>query len=116
MLSSMLKDHLGKQQERKEEIETKKAEAAEAVNDLTHHLVDHLNDGWGHFILLGALAEYNNWSCLVFSRRVAQAYLNQRKLDAETKQLQANVAQFSKQANQWLVLMQSLNKSVKVTW
>lgn len=48
--------------------------------------------------------------------RVAQAYLNQRKLDAEAKQLQSNVNQFSKSANQWLNLMQSLNKSVKVSF
>ncbi|XP_053214248.1 biogenesis of lysosome-related organelles complex 1 subunit 1-like [Panonychus citri] len=89
MLSSMLKEHQCKQQERKEEIEKQKTEASDSVVELTHHMVDHLNDG------------------------VAQAYLNQRKLDAETKQLHANVTQFSKQANQWLTVMQSLNKSVK---
>ncbi|XP_015783867.1 biogenesis of lysosome-related organelles complex 1 subunit 1 [Tetranychus urticae] len=89
MLSSMLKEHQIKQQERKEEIEKKKLVASETVNELTHHLVDNLNES------------------------VAQAYLNQRKLDAETKQLHVNVMQFSKQVNQWLSLMQNLNKSVK---
>lgn len=89
MLSSMLKEHQIKQQERKEEIEKKKLVASETVNELTHHLVDNLNES------------------------VAQAYLNQRKLDSETKQLHVNVMQFSKQVNQWLSLMQNLNKSVK---
>lgn len=89
MLSSMMKEHQKKQQEKREEIEKKKIAATELVSDVTNHLVNHLNDG------------------------VSQAYLNQRKLDAETKQLQANVVQFSKQANQWLNLVKTLDKSVK---
>lgn len=46
--------------------------------------------------------------------RVAQAYVNQKKLDTETKILQANVAQFSKQTTQWLKLVEDFNQAVKV--
>lgn len=45
---------------------------------------------------------------------VAQAYLNQHKIDAEVRKLQTNVNQFSKQTAQWLSLMEGLNNSVKV--
>lgn len=45
---------------------------------------------------------------------VAQAYINQRKLDSEAKQLQQNIGQFSKTTAQWLELMEKLNKSVNV--
>lgn len=46
---------------------------------------------------------------------MAQAYLSQRKLDSEAKQLQANIGQFSKNMAQWLELMEKLNKSVNVS-
>ena len=46
--------------------------------------------------------------------RVAQAYVNQKKLDTETKILQANAAQFSKQTTQWLHLVEDFNQSLKV--
>jgi len=88
MLSSMIKEHQQKQSQRKEDIEKKRQEALTAANEVTSALVDHLNEG------------------------VAQAYLNQRKLDAEAKQLQQNVTQFGKQTAQWLDLMEKLNKSV----
>lgn len=48
--------------------------------------------------------------------RVAQAYVNQKKLDTETKILQANVAQFSKQTTQWLKLVEDFNQAVKVRY
>lgn len=41
----MLKDHLKKQKERKEEIDRKRAATSELVHDVTNHLVNHLNDG-----------------------------------------------------------------------
>jgi len=84
----MIKEHQQKQSQRKEDIEKKRQEALTAANEVTSALVDHLNEG------------------------VAQAYLNQRKLDAEAKQLQQNVTQFGKQTAQWLDLMEKLNKSV----
>ena len=46
---------------------------------------------------------------------MAQAYLNQHKIDAEVRKLQTNVSQFSKQTAQWLSLMEGLNNSVKVS-
>ena len=88
MLSSMVREHQSKQQTRKEDIERKRQEALGVATELTSHLVDHLNEG------------------------VAQAYLNQRKLDAEAKQLHTNITQFSKQAGQWMTLMENMNKAV----
>lgn len=88
MLGQLVKEHQIKQGERKEEIERKKQSALNAANQLTSALVDHLNEG------------------------VSQAYLNQRKLDMEAKQLHANITQLSKQANGWLNLMEGLNKAV----
>ena len=88
MLGQLVKEHQVKQGERKEEIEQKKQAALNAANQLTSALVDHLNEG------------------------VSQAYLNQRKLDVEAKQLHANITQLSKQATGWLNLMEGLNKAV----
>ena len=48
--------------------------------------------------------------------RVANAYVNQKKLDTETKILQANAAQFSKQTAQWLKLVEDFNTALKVTF
>jgi GCN5-like protein 1 (GCN5L1) len=45
---------------------------------------------------------------------VAQAYVNQKKLDTETKILQANVNQFAKQTTQWLKLVEDFNQALKV--
>jgi hypothetical protein len=45
---------------------------------------------------------------------VANAYVNQKKLDTETKILQANAAQFSKQTTQWLKLVEDFNTALKV--
>ncbi|WAQ93722.1 BL1S1-like protein, partial [Mya arenaria] len=73
MLSNLMKVHHAKQTARKERQEKKKREAIISATALTHALVDHLNAG------------------------VANAYVNQKKLDTETKILQANATQFSKQ-------------------
>ena len=53
MLSSILKEHQSSQQRRRELEETRRIEAVNATNKLSHALVDHLNSG------------------------VAQAYINQ---------------------------------------
>ena len=47
--------------------------------------------------------------------RVAMAYDNEKKLDAEAKQLQANAAQFAKQSMQWLQLVENFNGALKVS-
>ena len=51
MLSSVLLEHNRRQAEKKDEIERKKSEAMAAVNELTHHLVDNLNEGFVVFLV-----------------------------------------------------------------
>jgi len=89
MLSSLVKEHQARQVVRKEQQEAKKKEALTAANSLTTALVDHLNVG------------------------VAQAYLNQKRLDSEAKQLHLNATNFSKQTAAWLQLIDSFNNSLK---
>jgi len=89
MLSSLVKEHQARQVVRKEQQEIKRKEALTAANNLTTALVDHLNVG------------------------VAQAYLNQKRLDSEAKQLHLNATNFSKQTTAWLQLIDSFNNSLK---
>lgn len=89
MLSSMVKEHQQKQIVKKELQEIKRKEACAAASDLTQALVDHLNVG------------------------VAQAYLNQKKLDAEAKQLHVSATNFAKQTQQWLNLVESFSGALK---
>ncbi|GCC21649.1 biogenesis of lysosome-related organelles complex 1 subunit 1 [Chiloscyllium punctatum] len=89
MLSRLLKDHQAKQNERKEIQEKRRREAVAAATRLTEALVDHLNVG------------------------VAQAYVNQRKLDNEVKTLQIQAAQFAKQTQQWLGMVDNFNQALK---
>lgn len=44
---------------------------------------------------------------------MAQAYLNEKKLDTEARQLQNNAANFSRQAQQWLQLVESFSSALK---
>jgi len=89
MLSSILKEHQSSQQRRRELEETRRIEAVNATNKLSHALVDHLNTG------------------------VAQAYINQKKIDSEAKQLQANAQAFARQTNDWLTLLDRFNEALK---
>lgn len=89
MLSSLVKEHQTKQQFRKEDQEKKRKEAVAAASAMTHSLIDHLNV------------------------KVAQAYLNQKKLDSEAKQLHINATQFAKQTVQWLHLVENFNQALK---
>lgn len=89
MFSSMLKDHQRAQEELKVEINQKRALAEKAIEGLTSENVKKLNDG------------------------IARAYLNQHKLDSEARKLQANVAKLTKQAQQWMIVCNSLNNAVK---
>uniref|UniRef100_A0A3B3ZIR0 Biogenesis of lysosome-related organelles complex 1 subunit 1 n=1 Tax=Periophthalmus magnuspinnatus TaxID=409849 RepID=A0A3B3ZIR0_9GOBI len=90
MLSRLLKEHQAKQNERKELQEKRRREAIAAATCLTEALVDHLNVG------------------------VAQAYVNQRKLDHEVKTLQVQASQFSKQTAQWISVVEGFNQALKV--
>ena len=49
------------------------------------------------------------------SSRVAQAYVNQRKLDHEVKTLQVQASQFSKQTAQWISMVEGFNQALKVS-
>ncbi|KAM4048251.1 biogenesis of lysosome-related organelles complex 1 subunit 1 [Anomaloglossus baeobatrachus] len=89
MLSRLLKEHQVKQNERKELQEKRRKEAIAAATTLTEALVDHLNVG------------------------VAQAYVNQRKLDHEVKILQTQASQFAKQTTQWISLVENFNQALK---
>ncbi|XP_065095595.1 biogenesis of lysosome-related organelles complex 1 subunit 1 [Ochlerotatus camptorhynchus] len=89
MLSAMIKDHQSRQAARKEEQDRRRKEAILSANELTQNLVDHLNVG------------------------VAQAYLNQKRLDAEAKQLHVGATNFAKQTQQWLTLIENFNGSLK---
>merc|ERR1719187_1416617 len=89
MLSSLVKEHQARQIVRKEKQEVKRKEALSAATNLTTALVDHLNVG------------------------VAQAYLNQKRLDSEAKQLHLNATNFAKQTQSWLGLIETFNTSLK---
>lgn len=89
MLSRLLKEHQAKQSERKDLQERRRREAIAAATCLTEALVDHLNVG------------------------VAQAYINQRKLDHEVKTLQVQASQFSKQTAQWISMVEGFNQALK---
>ncbi|KAH8253395.1 hypothetical protein KR032_005264 [Drosophila birchii] len=89
MLTSMVKEHHKEQVKRKQEQEVRRKEAIEASNELTQSLVDTLNVG------------------------VAQAYLNQKRLDAEAKQLHMGATNFAKQTHQWLQLIDNFSSALK---
>uniref|UniRef100_A0A8B9HGS8 Biogenesis of lysosome-related organelles complex 1 subunit 1 n=1 Tax=Astyanax mexicanus TaxID=7994 RepID=A0A8B9HGS8_ASTMX len=67
----------------------RRREAIAAATSLTEALVDHLNVG------------------------VAQAYVNQRKLDHEVKTLQVQAGQFAKQTAQWITMVEGFNQALK---
>ncbi|XP_031562636.1 biogenesis of lysosome-related organelles complex 1 subunit 1-like isoform X2 [Actinia tenebrosa] len=89
MLSRVVKEHNQKQAAHKDVQERRKREAAIEASKLTYRLMDTLNSG------------------------VEKAYVNQRKLETEAKQLQAHVAQYSKQTTLWLKMVESFNQSLK---
>lgn len=49
----------------------------------------------------------------MFHFSVAQAYLNQKKLDAEAKSLHQGAINFSKQTQQWLALVENFSSALK---
>ncbi|XP_030410700.1 biogenesis of lysosome-related organelles complex 1 subunit 1 [Gopherus evgoodei] len=89
MLSRLLREHQARQSERREQQERRRREAIAAATCLTEALTDHLNVG------------------------VAQAYVNQRKLDHEVKMLQIQAAQFAKQTGQWISMVENFNQALK---
>lgn len=49
----------------------------------------------------------------MFYFSVAQAYLNQKKLDAEAKLLHQGAINFAKQTQQWLALVENFSSALK---
>ncbi|XP_067633378.1 biogenesis of lysosome-related organelles complex 1 subunit 1 [Eurosta solidaginis] len=89
MLTSMVKEYQVKQAKRKQEQEIRRKDLVESSNELTQAIVDHLNVG------------------------VAQAYLNQKRLDAEAKQLHVGATNFAKQTQQWIQLIDNFSSALK---
>ena len=89
MLSSLVQEHNARQVSQRQKQDKLRQEATKAASDLTNALVDHLNVG------------------------VAQAYLNQKRLDAEAKRLHANATEFARQTQNWISLVDSFNNSLK---
>ena len=85
----MLKDHQRNQEELKAEINNKRAIAEKAIENLAARNVKALNED------------------------ISQAYMNQHRLDNESRKLQANVNKLTKQAQQWMIICNSLNNAVK---
>lgn len=50
---------------------------------------------------------------LLFPFSVAQAYLNQKRLDSEAKQLNVGASNFAKQTHQWLNLIEGFSSALK---
>jgi hypothetical protein len=89
MLSNLYSEHCQRASVRKQVQDTRRIEASDAAARLTGALVDHLNVG------------------------VAQAYLNQKRLDVEAKQLHSHANNFARQTQQWLNLVDQFNSSLK---
>ncbi|XP_042304605.1 biogenesis of lysosome-related organelles complex 1 subunit 1 isoform X1 [Sceloporus undulatus] len=111
MLSRLLREHQAKQSERKELQERRRREAIAAATCVTEALVDHLNVGPLRLELgRGSLSTPRLQEG---PSRVAQAYVNQRKLDHEVKTLQIQAAQFAKQTGQWISMVENFNQALK---
>ncbi len=89
MLSNLAKEHSNRCAARRQQQERRRQEACQAAAQLTSALVDHLNVG------------------------VAQAYLNQKRLDAEAKRLHSHAAEFSSQTKKWLNLVDDFDQKLK---
>jgi len=85
----MLKHHQEQIKGRNETQEKLKKETLDSASELTKELVDHLNVG------------------------VAQAYLNQKRLDLEAKNLNTNANNFHKQTLAWMSLLENFTSSLK---
>ena len=85
----MLKEHQRAQENLKVEIGNKRVAAEKAIENLTAKNVRALNED------------------------VSRAYLNQHRLDSETRKLKANINRLTKQAQQWMIVCNNLNGAVK---
>lgn len=84
-----MKEHQRAQEESRVDINNKRLAAEKAVENLTSKNVNALNED------------------------VSRAYMNQHRLDNETRKLKANVNKLTKQAQQWMIICNNLNGAVK---
>ncbi|XP_019636057.1 PREDICTED: biogenesis of lysosome-related organelles complex 1 subunit 1-like [Branchiostoma belcheri] len=89
MLSALLKEHQARQQQHRELQEKRRKDTIAAATAVTQALGENLNSG------------------------VSQAYVNQKKLDAEAKQLQTQAATYAKKTLQWLAVVEGFNQALK---
>lgn len=113
MLSQMLKQHQEQIKGRNETQEKLKRETIEAANDLTVNLVSFNSRLIIFHILMQSLIS-QRLKVDHLNVGVAQAYLNQKRLDLEAKNLNTNANNFNKQTQQWLQLIENFTSSLKV--
>jgi len=88
-LAAIAKEHEQKQQARRKDLERKRVIAVEATNRFSLFVLDHLNE------------------------KVAEAFVNQKRIDAKIKHLNQNTSQFIKQSQQWIHLLENFNSTLK---
>ncbi|KAK9767666.1 hypothetical protein K7432_002387 [Basidiobolus ranarum] len=89
MLAKALKEHNAKQASIRKQNEQLRREAVKSLNDLTDCLSDNLNE------------------------RVAQVYSNQKELEQSAKKISLQAHKYSKQAKNWLQLIDQFNSALK---
>lgn len=62
----------------------------------------------------GTIRSNTIYSVISFDCSVAQAYINQKRLDAEAKQLHISATNFAKQTQQWMNLIEGFSSALKV--
>ncbi|KAI8848953.1 GCN5-like protein 1-domain-containing protein [Chytridium lagenaria] len=89
MLSRALREHVATSTALRAERDRLRIDATDALADVTDALTETLNI------------------------RVAQAFQNQKDIEAEAKKLQSSAARYQKQTKQWLSLVNQLNSALK---
>lgn len=90
MLAALAKEHNTNQAIRRNQLEKKRAIALESTNKFSQYLIDRLN------------------------KEVSEAFVNQKRIDSKIKQINQNSAQFIKNSQQWIQLLENFNTSLKV--
>lgn len=88
-LTKLVREHNEKRAQLKDDADQKRKIALASVSAVTSGLMDGVNVG------------------------VAHVHANQRKLEQETRNLQAQATRFAKQTTQWLSLVDGFNESLK---
>eukprot|EP01097_Dermamoeba_algensis_P002509 TRINITY_DN1997_c0_g1_i1.p1 TRINITY_DN1997_c0_g1~~TRINITY_DN1997_c0_g1_i1.p1 ORF type:complete len:128 (+),score=22.38 TRINITY_DN1997_c0_g1_i1:52-435(+) len=88
-LSRLYRDHQAAQEKKLEQAEQLRTKVSQAVDDVSHGLLDSVNIG------------------------VANVFANERRLDQEAKALQSSTQKLSKQTANWVSLIASFNDALK---